>query len=280
MADSVRSKALQNISNALPVANAQVAAGQNAARQMQIQSAVRGAPAGAGTATAQTTGAAVAENAGQQAIQSAGQAVQQQGQVGQLGIAEQARQNQGEVQSLASGAKENEIANVERLAAIDSRAKDELYDKQMNFAQDENGRTLFNEQQLADYARISARSDQEYQNYAQAAKQASDRKLQMMETAFHKIEADLNYKYAQAKQAGDQAAQQQIAQQQAENAARMEREKARASNSAAAWNAGGQIVGAVAGGVLGSVVPGIGTAVGATAGAGLGGALGSLAGGT
>lgn len=272
MADTTRMKALKNLSNSLPVANAQVAAGQNAARQMQIQSAVKAAPQKAGTATAQETGASVAANAGQQMIQNAGQTIQQQQQVGQVGLAEQARQNQAEVQSLASGGREQTMDNVQRLAALDSKAKKELYDDQMSFARDENGRTIFNEQQIADYARMNAKSNEEFKNYAQVATQASNRKLQLMETAYKKVQEDLNFKYAEAKQKGDQAAQKQIASDQSDMAARMQRERAKAANNGAMWQTGGAIVGTVVGGIYGGPA-------GAMAGGAAGGAAGSMIGG-
>lgn len=276
MADTTRMRALKSLSTQLPVANSKVAAGQNAARQMQIQSAVSAAPTTQSiTKSAEDTGTAAATNAGQQMVQGAQQGIQQQGQIGQVGLLEQGRQNQSEVAGLASGAKAQAIDNVSRLAALDARAKDELYDKQMKFARDENGRTLFNENQLADYARMKAGSDEQFRSYAQAATHASTRKLQVMEMAYKKITEDMNFKYAQAKQTGDQATQRQIAQDRADMEARMSREQARAANSAAAWQTGGTIAGAV----VGSVIPGAGTAAGAIAGASIGSAAGSLAGG-
>lgn len=273
VATTPKMKALQNLSNSLPVANSKVAAGQDAARQMQIQNAVKAAPVTSNTATvAQSTGATAATQTGQQMVQGAQQQLQQQGQVAQLGQAEQARQGQGEVAGLQAGAKDEAMDNVSRLAALDSRAKDELYDKQMKFAQDENGRTLFNEHQLADYARMNATSDEELKNYSDKITQMSQRKMKMMEIAFNKIDQDLNFKYAQAKQAGDQAAAREIEQMRAD----ME-EKKRAAKTELASST---MIGGALGTVIGAVIGGVATEspVGAVAGGAAGGALGSSAG--
>lgn len=272
MADTARLKALQNLSSALPIANSKVAAGQAAARQMQVQNAVRGAPAAAPIAsTAQQTGQAVAEQAGTQAVQAAGQQVQQQQQLGQTGLQEQNTANQSQVASLQQGAKEQQMDNVQKLAQLDSKLKADIYDRNMTFQKSELGRTSLNENQLADYTRLSARNDEEFKNFQQAATQASQRQLQMMDTAYKKIVEDLDFRYQQAKQAGDQQAMRDVANMKSETKARMDREEARAANSAAAWTAGGAILGGAAGAAVGQ------SAAGASGGAGIGGAAGGLA---
>lgn len=272
MADTTKMRALQNISNALPVANAKVAAGQQAGRDMQLQAAVQKAPAAANiTQASQATGAATAANAGQQMVEGAQNQIKQQGQLASVGLQQQGTQAQVETAGQAAGAKEQAMDNVSRLAAIDSNAKKELYDEQMKFAQDENGRTLFNETQLADYAKAKAGSDEELRNYAQAAEQVSKRNLQMMETAYAKLRQDLDFKYQQAKQSGDQATMKAIQQQQYDNQALMEREANRAANRAAAWNAGGTLVGGAVGGFASG-----GSPEGIKQGAGAGGAVGGL----
>lgn len=270
MADTARLRALQNLSSALPVANAKVAAGQNSARQMQIQNAVKAAPAGSITGNAQATGQAVAEQAGAQAVPAAQQNVAQQGQVAQVGLQEQNTANQAQVQSLRQGGREQQIDAAEKLGQLDSKLKQDIYDRNMKFERDELGRATLNETQTADYVRLNAKSDDEYKNYAQQAQQANDRNLQMMEVAYKKIVEDLDFRYQKAKQAGDQQTMKDVENMRNETEARMSREKARAANSAAAWTAGGMIVGGVAGAVIGGPA-------GAQAGAGVGGALGGMA---
>lgn len=270
-ASTPRLKALQNLASQLPVSNSKVAAGQQAARDMQLQSAVKAAPVSAPIAqTAQTTGAAAAGQAGQQAIERATQQIQQGGQVGQVGLQEQARAGQARVAGLKSGAREAEMGNVQKLAQISEEAKKELFDRQTSFEKDEMGRTHFNERQLADYAKVNAQSDESYKNYAQQSEQLSRRKLQAMEHAARVVESDLEQKYQQAKQKGDQQSALEIEKTRKDMADKIQREKTRAANRAAAWQAGGTIVGAGAGALIGGPA-------GAAAGASLGSAAGGMA---
>lgn len=267
---SPRQKALQNLSNQLPVANQRVAQGQQAARDMQLQQAVQKAPAGQNiTQTAQQTGAAAAQNAGAQMVEQAQNQVKQQGQIGQIGLAEQQQQAQANVAGLQQGAKEAAMSNVQKFAQISEQAKQEMFDKQMQFQKDEQGRTFFNERQLADYAKLNAANDEQFKDYAQNAEQLNKRKLQTMEQAYKVAMADLNQKQALAEQKKDQQAQLQINAIKKEIEERMQRERARAANRAAAWQAGGTIVGAGVGAFAGGPA-------GAAAGAQVGGAAGGM----
>lgn len=267
-----RMQALRNLSNQLPVANSQLAQGQQAARNIQLQQAVKAAPTTANTTqTAQQTGAAVAENAGKQLIQNAGQAIQQNGQVGSVINQEQAQQAQARTQGLQSSAREQAMDNVQRLAQVSEDAKKELYDKQMKFQKDEQGRTVLNERQLADYARVSAQNEQQYAQYAQSAQQINQRNLQAMENAYNLVKEDLVQKYAQAEQAKDQTTMREIAQMRIDADARIQQERNRADNNSAAWGAGGSVLGTAAGAVATG-----GNPAGAKAGGALGGALGGI----
>lgn len=274
MADTPRLRALQNLSQNLPVANSRVAAGQSAARDMQLQSVVQKAPsASPTTSTAQQTGSSASQQAGQQMIEGATNQLAQQGQVAKLGNAETANANQAQVSSLQSGAREAAMDNAQRLDRVAAGAKAELYDRQMQFARDELGRTKFTNEQLADFAVSNAKSAQEYQNQAQTAQLATQRNMQMLEAAHGRIMEDLQFQYQQAKQSGDQDAMRQIRDKANSMDDMMAREKARAANKAAAWTAGGVLLGGAAGAAVGQ------SAAGAQGGAGVGGALGGLAGG-
>lgn len=268
---SPRQKALQNLSNQLPVANAKVAAGQQAARDMQLQQAVAKAPVGANTTqAAQQTGAAAATSAGAQMVDAAQNQVKQQGQIGAVGLADQQAQAQSNVAGLRQGARQQELDNVQKFAQVSEAAKQEMFDKQMNFTKDEQGRTFFNERQLADFARLTADNDEQFKDYAQNAEQLNKRKLQSMEHAYKITMQDLQQKQNLAEQKKDQQAQLQINQIRKEIEEKMQRERARAANRAAAWQAGGMIVGAAAGAFVGGPA-------GAMAGAQLGGAAGGMA---
>jgi hypothetical protein len=268
--ETSRMRALKSLANQLPVANQRIAQQQKAAQDIQVQQAVRKAPTQAITSTAQDTGAAVAQQAGEQQVSRAQNLVQQQQKVGQLGIGEQSLATEQKVSDQQSGAKESAMGNVQRLAALDESAKRQIYDRQMQFERDENGRTLFNERQLADYARSKAQSDEEYKNYAQKAQQLSDRKLQAMETAYQKVQQDLEFKYQQAKQSGDQENILKIEKKKEDVRKEMQQIRTDTANNKAMWVAGGTIVGAVVGAVVTSESGGWGAVPGAAAGGALG----------
>jgi len=268
-----RLQALKNLAANIPVANSRVAAGQQAARDLQLQKAVAAAPAGTGAKAAQGIGEQQAQTAGQQMIQNAQQGIQQTGQVGQLGLAEQARQNQSTAFGEQMGAQQQAMDNTQRLANISEKAKQDLYDKQMQFQKDENGRTVFNAIQMADYAATTAQSQQQYQNYAQQAQDLNQKNLEVMQTAYENVIEDLNNKYEAAKQQGDQDTMREVAQKKHDADVAMQDAKNKAANNSAAWSAGGTIIGAVAGAVIGGPA-------GAMVGASAGGALGTIAGNT
>ena len=268
--------ALQNLQGQLPVASQRVAQGIQAARDIQLQQAVAKAPTGAAIApAAQQTAAAAAQQTGQQQAQAAQQMVQQAGQVGQLQLGEQKMSGQQVVFGAQQAAEKQELDNVQRLSQLDMNAKKELYDNEISFKRDEAGRTLFNQRQLADYAKQNAVSDEQFKNYAQQAEQVSKRNLQAMESAYNIITENLKQQWAVAEQNKDQAAQKQIQEIQIELQKRMAKARARAANNMGAWTAAGTIAGAGAGALIAG--PG-GYAAGAAAGASIGGALGSYAG--
>lgn len=271
MAESPRMIALRNMAGQLPVANSRIAQGQQAARNMQLQQAVAAAPVAAPvTQSAQQAGAAQAQNAGTQMIDTAKQALQQNQQIGQVGLQEQQNVGQAKAASLQAGQKQQAMDNVQRLAVVDENAKQQLYDAQMKFEKDQAGNTLFTEQQLADYAKVQARDDQEYQNAVQKANQLSQRNIQMIDAAYNKVAEDLRQKYNIAKQKGDEQTAILIRQQQEATAEAIQREKNRIANKQAMWAAGGTIVG--------TVIGAFGGPAGAVAGGSLGGAAGGMVG--
>jgi hypothetical protein len=262
--ESARLKALRSLANQLPVANQRIAAGQKAARDLQLQQAVKAAPVAAPIAsTAQQTGAALSAQAGQQKLQSAQNAVEQGSEIGKTGLQEEARLGQAGLAEQQSQLRSQEMSNLDRFANISEKAKQDLYDKQMQFQKDEAGRTLFNETQLLDYAAVNARNQEEFKNYQQQAEQMSENKLKMMELAFDKVKQDLDLKYQEAKQAGDNETQAKIIQMQNDMKQQIQNEQNERAQEKAKRGAIGGIVGGVFGGIAGG--PG-GAAAGASAG--------------
>jgi hypothetical protein len=274
MDDTNKMTALQSLANSLPVANSRLAAGQKAARDMQLQQAVAGAPPAAPIApTAQTGGAAAATNAGQSMIANAKQGVAEQGQVAQLGATERAQTGQAEVASQSMGAKQAQMDQATEFANLNEGLKKQLYDNTMQFQKDELGRTKFNEMQMADYYKVTAQNQEQFKNYSQQIQQATDRNIQMMEKAHQLVMEDFQSKYAAAKEAGDDRTMAAIQKAKFDADQAIQKEKNRAASRAAAWSTGGAVVGGVVGAVYG------GGPVGAAAGAGVGSAVGGGIGG-
>lgn len=201
--ETSRATALRKLAQQLPVANQQVAAGQAAARDIQLQQAVKAAPQGTGMPVAQQLGTTMAQEAGSQQVERATSQLQQGQELGGLGLGEQQQAAQAQIGGAQSGAREQEISNIQRFADIDQKSKQKLYDAQIQFRKDESGRTLFNETQLMDYAASQAKNEEQFKNYAQNVQLAYDRKISMMQSAHDKLEQRLKAEYAKSKQEQD-----------------------------------------------------------------------------
>lgn len=204
---------------------------------------------------------------------------------------------------LEAGTQEANIDNVKKLAQIDSNAKRQLYDMRRQFTQDEMGRKFSNDRQLSDYMKLSAGSDEQFQNYAQNLSIAYDRKKQVSETALSKITDQMNADANEAQLIQDQINQRQIKGAEMEQArillekkltqinylkkleVRMQRrvaeDRIEAQNKLMKTQAIGQIGGAIIGGVAGGIATGGnpgGMAAGASIGSPVGGGIASIIG--
>jgi hypothetical protein len=246
---------------------------------------------------------------GKQAVAVAGtdqQASQQRQQLGQeeaLNSAQQAQTNTlSQLQNTSSKAvTKAEIASAKRVAAlgidqdnklldvslkqrrqldaIGTDVKAKILDSRLQFEKDEAGRKFSNDRQLADYAIATAKSDQELQDRMREMKQASDKKIALLEHVSSQLLTAVQQGAASKEQKLDYEQQKQLLEMQKKIEAQIAKEKAAAGNRMAMAQGIGTVGGAVAGGVIGSVVPGAGTVVGASVGATAGGAAGTLIGG-
>jgi hypothetical protein len=169
-----------------------------------------------------------------------------------------------------------------RLENLDSQLKQDIYDKQLKFREDEIGNTMFDERQLLDYKIATAKDDNDLLAYEQQVEQASRKKQVMLDVALKRIKQELaNDLQSETTKLGNE--QRVILAQKAQALQnKLKKEQNKSKNRAAMFQAGGQILGAVAGAVVGTVLfPGVGTAAGASAGAAIGSGAGSMvAGGT
>lgn len=288
------------MSNNIPVANQKLASQQAAARTMQLQQAVGAAQPGQATAqTAQQLGTQMATQAGQQQV--AGQATQaaQQNNTAQLGQQVQQLSDAKAVNDAKLGASQQQENNVEKFAAISQQAKQTMYDSRMQFQQTQQNTAFSNERQLADYAKLRAQTDQQWQNYVTTTNDLEQKKTQTLQIAYNKISQEMtiqnNLAIQQRQQAADlankgqentaqlQNYQQRLAQAETLRAAQVQLSKDIAKNQAAqAGNlAKNQAIGQIGGMALGVAAVALAAPTGGAslmalgAGAGIGGALGS-----
>lgn len=263
---------IQNLANAMPVRNAQAAAGIKQANDLGVQALANQATGAADKVAnvkqaSQQVGAAQTAATGQKQVAQAQQQVQQAGQIGSAGLQEQAATAQNALATKKLNLDKEHLTNTNRLAALSRDLKQKLFDDNMTFKRDETGRAFFNDRQLCDWAVTKAKSQEEFKNYQQKVMQAYDRKMQMLEVAHRKI-----------LQAIDQASRQnvQIAQYQGNKAlykakAAMEAKIAELGDKRKAagqmWGTGLGVVGGVAGGIAGAYAGGpMGAIAGASGG--------------
>jgi hypothetical protein len=246
-AETPRMSALKQLSQQMPVANRRLAGGLQAARDIQLQRAVAAAPAAPTAQAAQQIGTAQAATAGQQQLQLGEQALQQQAQLAQLGAQKAQRESRATLQRLEAGEREQRLRDTEKFSKLNEQAKNQMLDARLKFNRDEMGRAYFNERQLADFAKMSARSDEEFQNWSQKSRQAHEFKIKMLDAAHRKIMSVLQNEQ-QLKELGLDAKQQiELRQRAKQLEEQMRRDAAEAANKQAMWSAVGGIV--LAGGV-------------------------------
>jgi hypothetical protein len=270
------------LSQGLPGENPLLKTREQENKKLQMQQAVQQ------TATpqkvvpaAQVAGAQQVQSQGQVAAQSMAQGAEEASRLSKSFLEDERRAAQGRLREKALVYRNENLRETERLGSLDSRFKQNIFDKQMQFKEDELGRTLFSEQQLLDYKIANARSDEDLLNYEQQVRGESDRRIALLSAAHAKIRQALEQGFQSGEQELDQAHKENLIRAKAELEAKLRREEARNKNRAARFSAAGQILGATAGAIVGTVVAGpggtaAGAAAGATAGASIGQGLGSL----
>ena len=242
--ESPRMQALKKMSASFPAANQQAAQGQQAARQIQLQQQVAQAPQGMGVRAAQATGAQQAQQAGQIAVDTAKKGQAEQIQLGQLGLQERGTQLRGAQAQSELAASQEQFETGEKLAKLGNEIKQELFDKQMEFKQDELGRTQFNNRQMVDWAISKAKSAEEFKDYQQKAQQALERKSQIMKIASQKVEQALQQEFMRAEQEKDHELKKQLQQMMAAHQQAKQNAENDINLKNAQWAAGTAIIGA------------------------------------
>lgn len=258
--------ALQTLAQQNPMQNSRIAQGQQAARAGQLQQTVAAAPM-QGPKAAQAVGTQQAQQAGAINVQDNQQTVADQSTIAKQALAEQANQAAltGKKTNLALKKKADGLKT--KLDQIDRGLKNKLIDETIAFEKDDLNRTLWNERQLMDYKLQSANRDIELQKYEQEVNQLSQKRTQMLQLAYKKIEQELANSQSASQQNAGQEQTKRLQQAKVALEQKLSREAARRKNRAAMISAVGMVGGAVVGTM---VAPGAGTAAGASLGAGAG----------
>lgn len=170
------------------------------------------------------------------------------------------------------------LANERALESLDARAKQELLAAEKNFKYDSLGRKILTERQLSDWYSTKAQREEDWQGFSQRQQQLHDRKIQMLQTAYKKIEEAEKNAYATFGAELSRSVKTSIVNAKAALNKKIAKAKANAAKSAAMTSAlgtAGAAIGGIAGGVMGAAAGGVGAAPGAAIGAGIGGAIGT-----
>jgi hypothetical protein len=190
----------------MPVANEQLASQQRAARDIQMQQMVgAAAPTQATQKVAQQAGTQMAQMEGQQETERVQQMSGAQQQLAQLGANLKQIEDQKKVTDLQTGLQNQQISNEQRLSEMDLSAKQEMFDSRMKFAEDELGRKFSNERQLADWKRMTARSQEELKDYEQKMGQLSQKSQYMSKVALEKVTEEMQISNSMIQQLETQA---------------------------------------------------------------------------
>ena len=273
---TTRMQQLSSLAATIPVANERVAAGLQDARQVQMQSAIGQLTPEQAVAPglAQQMGGQQATAAADIQLQSQQKTAEQSGRAGEQALAGQQIdiKKQLATRQIALSQKNRYLTG--ELARVSEGAKDTLLDKQLSFARDEMGRAVWNERQLADWAIISAKNDEDFRNFEVQYNAMSERKLKMLEIASVKIKQTLKQGFDQNEQTLTQDQRLRLAKALVELEKKKAKEAAKRSNTAAIFQGAGMIVGAVAGGLATGGSP-QGIMIGAQLGGGAGQVVGS-----
>lgn len=275
-----RTTALQTLATQVPNQIGQQAQAEQGQRMAGLQSAVQQAAAGGAKATAgqvQATGASQTEAQGQIGLKAAQTGQTRLGQAGAMGLQEQYMATTQELSNRKLQLDKDTQATQDKLASVSQGLKAELMDKQMKFAQDAMGRTLFNERQLMDWQVQKAQSHEDLMNYEQQVNQMSQLRLSMLQHAHAVLDSSMKNASEGVNQALDDKQKQDLAKAMQDLQKKIQEERAKQANRAAQFEAVGTVVGAVIGGVIGAFAGGVGAAPGAAAGAAVGGGLGKVA---
>lgn len=249
----------------------------------QLQAGIGQAQQPLGAGQIQAAAGQVAAQKGQAAVQARQQAAPQvaaQAALGQqVGERERGQAQFERALELERTVRQNE----DKLFTLDRTLGNEIYTQNMQFQEDELGRAILNDRQLADYALVSAKSEEDWLNFEQTMTQLSKKKMQILDAAYKRIQQALTQEWQIGEQGMDQEHRKSLTLAAAELKRKIKEEQAKASNRASMFSAGGMLFGVAAAAAItvgsgGTLTPLAAAAVAAAPAAGQAGGsiLGSL----
>lgn len=229
-----------------PVANQAVANRKRDAAEIQLRQAISQYRPQQGVTTEQAAGQLAATGAAQQG-QIGREAQAQTAQMAQTAQQQQlATQGQAQQQALAGqqlGGQQQAEKLRQTIYNMGQDAADQELESRLAFMKQQGQQKYLSDRNYADYAVLNAKSDEEFQDYAQAAQQAHDRYMQMIDTAFKVKIQEIQNEMAKSEGKKRQALQKELAVMQNNAAAAQSRARARSAKNQAVWQAAGSIVG-------------------------------------
>ena len=196
--------------------------------------------------------------------------LQRQGQLRQnseaLRQSKELQTNELEQQKRLTGAKidyDNSLSFLTRkqredLSNVSEYTKQMLFDQRLMFEKDEQGRKFSNLQQLADYAVLSSRKDEDLQMKLQDMQQATELEVNALQHAHDMITSKMKLEFDRAEKTKDYALLKKLSGMKSALQEKMNRKSAKAGMISNVIIGGATIVGAVYGGPAGAAAAGAG----------------------
>ena len=229
-----RLQMLNELSQRLPAANEKIRAQRQAAIGTGVQGAIQSAvaaPAGQPAPSASQIATAGRQAAGQEALQATQENQQIAGALGQQALQERSAEFQNQMARVKLDKQKRLFDRAQYINTLGGDLKAKLFDKNLQFAQDEQGRKFTNLTQLMDWSAQSARNLDEFKDRMQVIEQASAKKQAAMRAVHAKVLQAAKQGWAEGQQRLDQEQRRRLQQIASELEEKMRKEQRRAKNS-------------------------------------------------
>lgn len=261
------SKEFENVSKRAPSAKDGLGAAVATAKTLNSAGAIstQGLTAGGAAAALEKLGVQQTEEASQADLKDYGAASG--AALGAKQASQQATEQADSLDLEARSAKLDEESNSLKLklSQTERHLASSLWDDQSKFERDEIGRVSFNERQLADYAILQAKSQDEFDTWSQNMGTLHQNKLSILQTAHAKILQELEQAFLRGEQEDNQSTQRALSIAKSLMEQKIAKARAKAQETAAWISAAISVVGAAASVAVAAVTGGAAAPVAAVA---------------